>query len=275
MTGVGVGQQDAGAVGVQVWSQDPVRMVLPAAQWAGVLAGRPGVDVPARFAVGPPDVTPVPDTELARSRVRAAHRMLDVVGAAAVRVHVGSWGRGRATAAMVCLDGDRAVSLASAGPEQGRGVGAAGAPSWVEVSAVWGRDAAAEVLRAGHPGLDTGSSRPGPLEGPAAVSPAWAAAIRDGDPEALRALLSAGAGEEVPDQVRALVGGPTGGTAIRVQVRATGGGPPAAGWSGAWLATPDGTLAVRTAGSGADPVRLWWTAPGEVSRDLRAALTGR
>lgn len=256
-------------------------MVLPTGQWGEVLAAGPDVDVPARFAVGLADVTPVPDTDLARDRLEAAHRMLEVVGVAAVRIHVGSWGRGRATAAVVCVDGDRAVTLGAVRPEQGPGAGAAGPPSWVEVSAVWGCDAAAEVVRAGHPGLDAGSSRPGPLDGPPDVPPAWATAIRDGDPDALRALLTADDGD-VPDPVRALTGGTTGGTAIRVEVRAAGRSP--AGWSGAWLATPDGTLAVRTAGrAGAraesaaepDPVRLWWTAPGEVSRDLAAALTGR
>lgn len=277
MTGVDVGRQDAGAVGVQMWSQDPVRMVLPGAQWAGVLAGRPGVDVPPRFAVRPADAIPVPDTELARSRTDAVHRMIDVVDAAPVRVHVGSWGRGRATAAVVCVDGDRTVILGSVGPEQGPGAG--GAPSWVEVCAVRGRDAAAEVVRAGHPGLDAGSSRPGPVErSPEPVSRAWAAAIGDGDPDALRALLC-DAPQEEPDPVRALAGSPTGGTAIRVEIRATGGGAAAAGWCGVWLATSDGTLVVRAAGVGADReqhrVRLWWATPGEVSRDVSAALTGR
>lgn len=268
-------QQDAGAVGVQVWSQDPVRLVLPAAQWAQVLAGRSGVDVPARFAVRNSDATPVPDTDLARSRVGAAHRMIDVVGAAAVRIHVGSWGAGRTTVAVVCVDGERAVTLASTGRRHGGG--AAGARSWVEVSAVWGRDAAAEVVRAGHPGLDAGSSRPGPAAGTPGVSPAWAVAIRDGDPDVLRALLSAGPSEEAPDPLRALNGAASGGTTIRVEVRTTAGAT--TGWSGAWLATSEGTLALRADGAGQDPgpaaVRLWWTAPGEVSGELAAALTGR
>ncbi len=255
----------------QVWSVDPVRLVLPVEQWAALQGARPDVRLPVAFAVRPlGDVAtnePGKGLEsLGARRVEALHRMLDVVDAAPIRVHVGSWGQGRTAAAVVCMGGDRVVTVATAGPDPAAGgtAGGAGAPSWVEVSAVWGGDVLAEVMRATHPDVDAGSLDSQPT-GAASVwvnavgSLAWAAAIRDGDADALRVLLAREGLDAVPAQVRAAVDGLLGATSIRVEVhpdasRGSGSAAGAAGgasWFGLWLLTLDGPLALRLDAPGA------------------------
>ena len=291
---VPTGGGGSGSAPERVWSVHPVRMVLPVSQWAGLLASRDVVDVPRRFAVRPGEVrtggVEPAGAELGARQAQAVGRMLDVVDAAPVRVHVGSWGRGRAASAVVCVGGDRVVTLASAGPDPARGGGVVGAPPWVEVSAVWGGDVLAEVMRAGHPDLDAGSSAVAggaadvDVDVDAVGSLAWATAMRDGDTDTLRVLLSRDGLAEVPVQVRAAVDGLVGATGVRVEVRpgSARAGSPGVSWFGLWLATQDGTLAMRP-GLSAGPsggsrdgerVRLWWAAPGEVSRDVVAALAG-
>lgn len=305
------GARGDGAIGstsTRVWSVDPVRIVLPASQWAALVRGRPGLHVPPAFAVqapasgmvdAPAGDQPQPDPRGAL----ALARMLDVVDAAPIRVHVGSWGRGRVASAVVCVGGDRAVTLATTGRDlhagarrDAGGARAATAPEWIEVSALWGGDVLAEVMRAGHPDLDGGPVGPNPLKdhglrtdfGPrsatvdALASLAWAAAMRDGDAGALQALLSRAGAEDVPEQIRAAVDGLVGATTVQVEVRG-GAGDMRAVWLGVWLATSEGTLALRLEGAvpqrgepgqGGERVRMWWATPGEVSRDVVVALAG-